>query len=38
MIGSIGVVAGALVIRFTGWTWVDPIVAVAIRLWVLPRT
>jgi cobalt-zinc-cadmium efflux system protein len=38
MIGSIGVVAGALVIRFTGWTWVDPIVAVGIGLWVLPRT
>jgi len=38
MIGSIGVIAGALVIRFTGWTWVDPIVAVGIGLWVLPRT
>ena len=38
MIGSIGVIAGALTIRFTGWTWVDPIVAVAIGLWVLPRT
>src|SRR3546814_5553725 len=38
MIGSIGVIAGALVIRFTGWTLVDPIVAIAIGLWVLPRT
>ena len=38
MIGSVGVIAGALVIRFTGWTWVDPIVAVGIGLWVLPRT
>ncbi len=38
MLGSIGVIAGALVIRFTGWTWVDPLVAVAIGLWVLPRT
>ncbi len=38
MIGSVGVIAGALAIRFTGWTWVDPIVAVAIGLWVLPRT
>ncbi|HEX7784571.1 MAG TPA: cation diffusion facilitator family transporter [Sphingobium sp.] len=38
MIGSVGVIAGALVIRFTGWTWVDPIVAVAIGIWVLPRT
>ncbi|CAM3048140.1 MULTISPECIES: cation diffusion facilitator family transporter [Bacteria] len=38
MIGSVGVIAGALTIRFTGWTWVDPIVAVGIGLWVLPRT
>lgn len=38
MIGSVGVIAGALVIRFTGWTWVDPVVAVGIGLWVLPRT
>lgn len=38
MLGSLGVIAGALVIRFTGWPWVDPIVAIAIGLWVLPRT
>ena len=38
MIGSIGVIAGALVIRFTGWSWVDPLVAVGIGLWVIPRT
>lgn len=38
MIGSVGVILGALAIRFTGWTWVDPVVAVAIGLWVLPRT
>jgi cobalt-zinc-cadmium efflux system protein len=38
MIGSIGVIAGAAAIRFTGWTWIDPVVAVAIGLWVLPRT
>lgn len=38
MVGSLGVIGGALLIRFTGWTWVDPIVAVAIGLWVLPRT
>jgi cobalt-zinc-cadmium efflux system protein len=38
MIGSVGVIAGALAIRFTGWTWVDPVVAVGIGLWVLPRT
>ncbi len=38
MLGSLGVIAGALVIRFTGWTWVDSVVAVLIGLWVLPRT
>lgn len=38
MLGSIGVIVGALIIRFTGWTWVDSVVAVAIGLWVLPRT
>ncbi len=38
MLGSVGVIVGALVIRFTGWLWVDPIVAIAIGLWVLPRT
>ena len=38
MLGSLGVIGGALVIRYTGWTWVDSAVAVAIGLWVLPRT
>lgn len=38
MIGSVGVIAGALAIRFSGWTWVDPVVAIGIGLWVLPRT
>lgn len=38
MLGSVGVIAGALAIRFTGWSWIDPLVAVAIGLWVLPRT
>nr|WP_245256970.1 cation diffusion facilitator family transporter [Nitrobacter sp. Nb-311A] len=38
LIGSVGVIIGALAIRFTGWTWVDPLVAVLIGLWVLPRT
>ena len=38
MLGSIGVIIGALVIRFTGWQWVDSLIAVAIGLWVLPRT
>lgn len=38
MLGSIGVIAGAVVIMLTGWRWVDPVVAIGIGLWVLPRT
>lgn len=38
MLGSIGVILGAVAIYFTGWTWVDSAVAVLIGLWVLPRT
>jgi cobalt-zinc-cadmium efflux system protein len=38
LLGSAGVIAGALVIRYTGWSWVDSAVAVAIGIWVLPRT
>lgn len=38
MLGSIGVILGAGIIYFTGWKQVDPILAVLIGLWVLPRT
>jgi len=38
LLGSLGVIAGALIIRFTGWAWVDTLIAVLIGLWVLPRT
>jgi len=38
MLGSAGVIAAALAIRFTGWQWLDPVVAIGIGLWVLPRT
>lgn len=38
MIGSIGVILGAVLIKFTGWSWVDSAVAVLIGLWVVPRT
>jgi cobalt-zinc-cadmium efflux system protein len=38
MLGSLGVIVAALVIYFTGWVWVDTLIAVAIGLWVLPRT
>ena len=38
MIGSMGVILGAVAIKFTGWTWVDSAVAILIGLWVVPRT
>ena len=38
MLGSLGVIAGAVVIMLTGWQWVDPLVAIGIGFWVLPRT
>jgi cobalt-zinc-cadmium efflux system protein len=38
MLGSLGVIAGAVAIKLTGWLWIDIVVAVGIGLWVLPRT
>jgi cobalt-zinc-cadmium efflux system protein len=38
MLGSLAVVIAALVIRWSGWLWVDPLLAALIGLWVLPRT
>jgi len=38
MLASIGVILAAVVIHFTQWAWVDALVAVAIGLWVRPRT
>ena len=38
MLGSIGVIGASLAIRWTGWMPIDPIIAVLIGLWVLPRT
>jgi cobalt-zinc-cadmium efflux system protein len=38
MLGSAGVIGGAIIIKFTGWAWVDTVVAVGIGFWVLPRT
>ena len=37
-IGSVGVIIGAILIRTTGKLWIDPVVAIGIALWVLPRT
>ena len=38
MLGSLGVIVGAILIWSTGWAWVDSIIAVGIGIWVLPRT
>lgn len=38
MLGSLGVIGAAIAIYFTNLNWIDPIVAIAIGLWVLPRT
>lgn len=38
MLGSVGVIAAALIIMFTGWTIADPIIAAAIGLFIVPRT
>ena len=37
-LGSIGVIASGLIILFTGWVYADGIVALAIGLWIVPRT
>jgi cobalt-zinc-cadmium efflux system protein len=38
LLGSVAVIAGALLIRLTGMTWIDPVLGALIGLWVLPRT
>lgn len=38
MLGSIGVIIGAIIIKYTGYSWVDSVVAVLIGVWVVPRT
>ena len=37
-LGSAGVIAAAAIIQLTQWTPIDPIVAILIGLWVLPRS
>jgi cobalt-zinc-cadmium efflux system protein len=38
MLGSIGVIVGAVLIRLTGALWLDALIACLISLWVVPRT
>jgi cobalt-zinc-cadmium efflux system protein len=37
-LGSVGVIAAAVVLQVTGWEWVDPVVGAAVGLFILPRT
>jgi cobalt-zinc-cadmium efflux system protein len=37
MLGSIGVIVAAIVMAFTGWGWVDPVIGAGIGLFILPR-
>jgi cobalt-zinc-cadmium efflux system protein len=37
-VGSVAVILGAIVLEVTGWRWVDPLVGVAIAVWIVPRT
>lgn len=38
MLGSVGVIVAALIIMWTGWRLVDPIVGAGIGLFIVPRT
>lgn len=38
MLGSLGVIAAALIVIFTGWTLADPIIGAGIGLFIVPRT
>ncbi|WP_320066770.1 cation diffusion facilitator family transporter [Micromonospora sp. RTGN7] len=38
LLGSVGVIAAAVLITVTDWWWADPLVAVGIGVFILPRT
>ncbi|MBS7545326.1 cation diffusion facilitator family transporter [Ancylobacter oerskovii] len=38
MLGSLGVILAAVIVMFTGWTLVDPLVGAGIGLFIVPRT
>ena len=37
-VGSVGVIVAAVLLEVFGWAWVDPVIAAAIGLWIVPRT
>jgi cobalt-zinc-cadmium efflux system protein len=38
LVGSIGVIVAALLIAITGEDWIDPLFAIALGVWIVPRT
>lgn len=38
LLTSVGVVVAAVVISFTGWSWVDPVIGAAVGVFIFPRT
>ncbi|MGI5214525.1 cation diffusion facilitator family transporter [Plantactinospora sp. CA-290183] len=38
LLNSVAVIVAALVIILTGWTWADPVAALAVGLFIVPRT
>ena len=36
-VGSVGVIAAAVLLQVFGWTWVDAVAGVLIGVWILPR-
>lgn len=37
-IGSVGVIAAAVLLEVFGWAWIDPVIGAGIGMWILPRT
>jgi cobalt-zinc-cadmium efflux system protein len=37
LVTSVGVIIGAVVMMIAGWTWVDPVIGIAVGLFVTPR-
>ena len=37
-VGSVGVILAAALVQGFGWNWADPVMAMLIGLWILPRT
>lgn len=38
LIGSVGVICAAVILYLTGWAYIDPLIGVAVGLFILPRT